>query len=50
MKNFSLLVCITMLSGVLLWGCEASKGAGKDLENTGKNIQETVEKTIDNNR
>ena len=25
-------------------GCEASKGLGKDVENTGKNIQETVDK------
>ena len=27
-----------------LAGCEAARGAGKDIENTGKNIQETVEK------
>ena len=29
---------------VSLIGCETTKGAGKDMENTGKNIQETVDK------
>lgn len=27
-----------------LIGCETTKGAGKDLENTGKNIQKTIDK------
>ena len=25
-------------------GCNATKGAGRDIEQTGKNIQETVDK------
>jgi predicted small secreted protein len=29
---------------VTLIGCEASKGAGKDIENTGKNVQSTVDR------
>lgn len=27
-----------------LLGCETMRGAGKDLENAGENVQETVEK------
>lgn len=27
-----------------LLGCETMRGAGKDIENTGENVQETVEK------
>ncbi len=35
---------LVFASVVSLTGCEASKGAGKDIENTGKNIQATVDK------
>lgn len=41
-----LILTVTAIAGLclLLISCEASKGAGKDLENTGKNIQETIDK------
>ena len=40
------ILSITAIAGLclLLISCEASKGAGKDIENTGKNIQKAVEK------
>ena len=40
------LLVVVMSCAVLtyLTGCETTKGAGKDIENTGKNIQETVDK------
>ncbi len=41
MKTFM----IVLMGGVLLAsviGCETTKGAGKDIENTGENIQDAV--------
>ncbi len=39
---------LSILMGCMLLayatGCNATKGAGKDIENTGRNIQETVDK------
>lgn len=39
---------LTILIGglflTLVMGCETMKGAGKDLETSGQNVQETVEK------
>jgi len=38
---------LVLVGGILIGavaGCEMTKGAGQDLENTGKNIKETVEK------
>lgn len=37
-------ICILLASFLMLAGCETTEGLGKDVENTGKNIQETVEK------
>ncbi len=40
-------VLTVVLGGVLLvalTGCNAMKGAGKDVENTGQNIQDTVDR------
>jgi len=43
MKNKKFLLVIL---GMLLFvvGCEATKGAGKDIENTGQNVQEGMER------
>ena len=41
-KNF--ITTLMIASFLLLTGCNASKGLGKDIENTGENIQDTVEK------
>lgn len=40
------LLAILLLIVVLpcLTGCETAKGAGKDLENTGTNIRQTIDK------
>jgi predicted small secreted protein len=40
------LLSVTLVAGLcmMLVGCETTKGAGKDLENTGRNIQDTVDK------
>lgn len=35
---------VLVLSLLSLMGCNASKGLGKDIENTGQNIQDTVDK------
>lgn len=43
MKSLFTLVIAGLLA-VSLVGCNTAKGAGKDLENTGINIQETVDK------
>jgi len=40
-KVFLLLLLVSVVAFV---GCETARGAGKDLENTGKNIKETIEK------
>ena len=42
--NNRILLSLLVLSFVTMIGCEASKGVGKDLENTGKNIQDAVDK------
>lgn len=39
MKKLTLLF---LLLSVLIAGCETTRGAGKDIENTGDNIQEGV--------
>jgi len=43
MKRILLLIlCITFVGSLL--GCETVRGIGKDLENTGENINEAVDK------
>ena len=37
-------IYLLIASVLMLTGCETTQGLGKDVENTGKNIQETVEK------
>lgn len=32
-----------LLLAVLVAGCETTRGAGRDIENTGENVQEGVE-------
>ena len=44
MKKKIVLFIFIIGSISVLMGCNASKGLGKDVENTGKNIQETVDK------
>ncbi len=34
-----IILCVSLASA----GCETAKGAGKDMENTGKNVQKTIE-------
>lgn len=41
-KYCRILAAIMMVSTLV--GCNAMKGAGQDMENTGRNIKETVEK------
>jgi predicted small secreted protein len=42
--NKLLILLIGGICAVYLTGCNATKGAGKDLENTGKNIQQGVDR------
>ena len=42
--NKNIIVPVLIVSLFALAGCNASKGLGKDVENAGKSIQETVEK------
>jgi entericidin B len=37
------LLCLGVVLTATLVGCNTMKGAGQDVENTGKNIKETVE-------
>jgi len=39
-----IMLSVLIISVIALAGCNASKGFGKDIENTGKNIQDTVDK------
>lgn len=39
MKKFSLLMLVALFLMVSVLGCNAARGAGKDLENTGKHIE-----------
>ena len=41
--NKKVMLLILLISTVTLLGCETGRGFGKDVENTGKNIQDTVE-------
>jgi predicted small secreted protein len=41
-KNFLLVLTALFLTSII--GCNMIKGAGKDVENTGRNVQETVDK------
>lgn len=41
-KLFAVLLMIIVMP--CLTGCETAKGVGKDLENTGTNIRQTVDK------
>lgn len=43
-KAFLLGICVFFVATLV--GCNATKGAGKDLEKTGENIQETVDKNM----
>ena len=43
MNNKIILLALIVLVGVLA-GCNASKGLGEDIEQTGQNIKETVDK------
>ena len=42
-KSFISIVAILLLT-VAISGCNTFKGAGKDIENSGKSIQKTVDK------
>lgn len=42
MKRIYLLVLAALFLTTSLMGCNTLKGVGKDVENTGENIQETV--------
>lgn len=44
----SLVVCV-LISILFLSGCETFKGMARDIENTGKNIQEGVNRVEDGN-
>jgi predicted small secreted protein len=39
MKKFTLLSLIVLILMTSLLGCNAMRGAGKDIENTGKHIE-----------
>jgi len=39
MKKFTLLMLVAMFIMISTLGCNAARGAGKDLENTGKHIE-----------
>jgi len=39
MKKFSLLSLIALIAMTVLLGCNAFRGAGKDLSDTGKHIE-----------
>jgi predicted small secreted protein len=43
MKRFSLLMLVALFLMVSTLGCNATRGAGQDLENAGKSIQKTVD-------
>jgi predicted small secreted protein len=38
-----IVLSVLIVSVLALAGCETSKGVGRDVENTGKNIQKTVD-------
>ena len=38
------IIFLLIFSVLILTGCETSQGFGRDVEKTGQNIQETVEK------
>ncbi len=40
----TLMSSVMIVALLALVGCETSKGVGKDMENTGKNIQEGIER------
>lgn len=44
--NKLLAVALAVILLPVLAGCETTRGIGKDLENTGDNIQETVDKNL----
>ena len=39
MKRFSLLMLVALFLMVLTVGCNATRGAGTDIKNTGKHIE-----------
>lgn len=43
------LTAIIALCAIAFIGCETTKGAGKDLENTGTNVQEGMKASTTNN-
>jgi predicted small secreted protein len=43
MKRFSLLMLVALFLIISTLGCNAARGAGKDLENAGQSIQKTVD-------
>ena len=40
----NLILSALIIAVFALTGCETSRGIGKDVENTGRNIQKTVDK------
>lgn len=44
MRNSLVLIFIALFLATCVLGCNAAKGAGKDLENAGVSIQKTVDK------
>ena len=39
MKRFSLLMLVALFLMISTLGCNATRGAGKDIENTGRHIE-----------
>ena len=44
MRRKTIWLGLTLLAMCVMYGCNTTHGLGKDVENTGKNIQEGVDK------
>lgn len=47
MLHTNLLLSAVLLLVVFAQGCETSRGLGQDVENTGENIQQGVDRVVD---
>ncbi|MCR4337213.1 MAG: entericidin EcnAB [Candidatus Omnitrophica bacterium] len=47
MKAFLLLIILGIGFTLSVVGCETTRGVGKDVENTGQNVQEVVDDVTD---
>lgn len=43
MKRISALLMILVISSVYLVGCETTKGVGRDIENAGEELEDSVD-------